>query len=115
MFGMMKRNAPRLEDMIPPIPAPKIVYVDETPLRPCYAKGRKAIFHRWCNTANPCLPKGVEPEDEKARYFQHRSTTAIVEYMDGSVERVWPQDIEFADGGRFDEMTWLPRSQTEGE
>ena len=114
MFGMKRRNPPRFEDMIPPVPAPKFVYVDENPLRPCYAKGRKAIFHRWCNTANPILPRGMEPNDEKARYFQYRCVQAIVEYMDGSVDRVWPQDIEFADGGRFDEMTWLPRSQTEG-
>ena len=115
MFGFKKRTAPRAEELLAPLsPVVRTVYAEETQQRPCYVKGRKAIFHRWANTANPCLPKGVEPEDEKARYFQYRSVQAIVEYMDGSVERVWPQDIEFADGGRFDEMTWLPRTKAEG-
>lgn len=116
MFGMKKRNAPRMEELfaLHPHVVNKIVYADEPQQRPCWVKGRKAIFHRWANTANPCLPKGIEPEDERARYFQYRSVQAIVEYMDGTVERVWPQELEFADGGRFEELTWLPRSQTEG-
>lgn len=115
MFGMRKRNTSCMEGVIAQPQMLPVAYAEENPLRPCYAKGRKAIFHRWCNTANPILPRGVEAKDEKARYFQYRCVQAIVEYMDGSVERVWPQDIEFADGGRFDEMTWLPRNQREGE
>lgn len=115
MFGIPKRKAPRMEELASYIPEPKLAYTDENPLRPCWVKGRKAIFHRWCNTANPCLPKGMEPDNEKARYFQYRSVTAIVEFMDGSVDRVWPQEIEFADGGRFDAMTWLPKSNAEGK
>jgi hypothetical protein len=115
MFGIKKRNQPGTEGVVNNQIVQKVVYVDETEPRPCWVRGRKAIFHRWCNTANPVLPRGMKPEDERAHYFQHRSTTAIVEYMDGTVERVWPQDLEFADGGRFDEMTWLPRNQPEGE
>lgn len=109
MFGMKKRNQPSNTPH-----TQKVVYVDETQPRPCWVKGRKAIFHRWCNTANPVLPRGMDPNDERAYYFQHRSTTAIVEYMDGTVDRVWPQDLEFADGGRFAELNWLPKSKQEG-
>ena len=116
MFGVKKRTALRMEELCEFLPPQKkAVYTDENPLRPCWVKGRKAIFHRWCNTANPALPRGMEPTDEKARYFQYRSVQAIVEFMDGTVERVWPQEIEFADGGLFDEMTWLPRNQPEGQ
>ena len=116
MFGMKKRYPILMggkPECLPPVQ--RIAYVDENPLRPCWVKGRKAIFHRWCNTANPALPRGMEPTDEKARYFQYRSVQAIVEFMDGTVERVWPQEIEFADGGLFDEMTWLPKNQPEGQ
>ena len=78
----------------------------ESEYRPCYANGRKALFHRWVNTANPTLPKGAEINSEKARFFQHRSTTALVEYADGTVDRVWPQDVRFVDGGYFAEFEW---------
>ena len=39
--------------------APGIVISQETEYRPCYVNGRRALFHRWVNTANPVLPKGV--------------------------------------------------------
>lgn len=84
------------------------IQAQEAEYRPCYVNGRRALFHRWVNTANPSLPRGVEATDEKARYFQHRSTHALVEYEDGFMARVWPQDIRFVDGGRFDEFEWLP-------
>lgn len=85
----------------------------EIEYRPCYVNGRKAIFHRWVNTANPALPRGVSANDDKARFFQHRSTTALVEYADGTLDRVWPQDIRFADGGRFKTTEWLTAGQLE--
>ena len=85
----------------------------EVEYRPCYVNGRKALFHRWVNTANPTAPKGVDPTDEKTRFFQHRSTTALVEYADGTLARVWPQDIRFADGGRFDKCEWLSLERLE--
>lgn len=114
MFGMKKRNQPRLEGLLSyPPPQHKVVYVDGNEPRPCWVKGRKAVFHRWANTANPVLPRGMEPGDERARYYQYRSTQAIVEYLDGSVERVWPQEIVFADAGHFADMTWEPKTQAE--
>lgn len=81
--------------------------------RPCYVNGRKALFHRWVNTANPTLPKGMDPKDERAKFFQHRSTTGLVEFENGVVVRAWPQEIRFADGGRFDKYEWLPVEQLE--
>jgi hypothetical protein len=36
-----------------------------------------------------------------------------VEYADGTLTRAWPQDIRFADGGRFKEFEWLPIEQLE--
>lgn len=85
----------------------------EIEYRPCYVNGRKALFHRWINTANPTLPRGADPKDDRAKFFQHRSTTGLVEYADGTLDRVWPQDIRFADGGRFKTTEWLTTGQLE--
>lgn len=87
----------------------------ENEYRPCYVNGRRALFHRWVNTANPALPKGVDADDDKARFFQHRSTTALVEYADGTLARVWPQDVRFADGGYFNKWEWLPVEKLSAE
>lgn len=81
--------------------------------RPCYVNGRRALFHRWENTANPVLPRGVDANNAKARFFQYRSTRALVEYEDGTMARVWPLDIRFADGDRFKECEWLPIEELE--
>lgn len=80
----------------------------EIEYRPCFVNGKKAIFHRWVNTANPALPRGVTAESDKARFFQHRSTHGLVEFPDGAVVRVWPQEIRFADSDRFE---WLEGSK----
>lgn len=119
MFGKKKPTPPTLEDLLATIRVeypPKTIYMDAHERRPCYAKGRKAIFHRWANTANPITPRGVDPSDERARFFQYRATQAVVEYEDGTVERVWPQDIRFADSAaRFKEYDWEPCGQKDEE
>ena len=81
--------------------------------RPCYVKGRRAVFHRWINTANPALPRGIDANDERARFFQFRSTDGLVEFEDGTLARVWPLDIRFADGGFFEDYSWIPVEQLE--
>lgn len=74
-------------------------------LRPCLVGGRRAIFHRWINTAHPVPPRGSEIT-ESTRYFQYRRTEAIVEYEDGTVDRVYPTEIKFVDGGAFSLFDW---------
>lgn len=111
MFGKKKRTQPSMEDLLAPAtvniaPTPRVIISQEIEYRPCYVNGRRALFHRWVNTANPVLPKGVSPDDERARFFQHRSTAGLVEYEDGTLERVWPQEIRFADHGLFREFAW---------
>lgn len=91
---------------------PAIAITREIEYRPCYVYGRKAIFHRWANDARPTLPNGETP-GENSRYYQFRSTKAIVEYEDGTVGRVWPNEVKFADGGHFQEYMYLPLSSTE--
>lgn len=78
--------------------------------RPCYVNGRRALFHAWANTARPAMPRGADPVESPA-YFQMSHLHAVVEYEDGTVARVWPQDMQFADGGDFDKFAWTPQEQ----
>jgi hypothetical protein len=108
MFEFLKSKKPEIKELQPPVfnyTVPPQIVVQENEYRPCYVNGRKALFHRWANTARPVPPRGAE-QDENTRYFQYRATLAIVEFEDGTVERVWPQDIQFTDGGHFKEYTW---------
>jgi hypothetical protein len=115
MFGSKRKKEPTLEELLAnfkPVFSPNIVITQATDYRPCYVNGRRALWHRWVNTARPQLPKGQEP-DENARYFQFRSTHGLVEYEDGTLELVWPRDIQFADHGRFEDYAWLPADRRE--
>lgn len=63
-------------------------------LRLCMVGDEQALFHRWTEErqlvdASPMI--GGHPGGEIA------STLAIVEYMDGRVERVLPEQIRFLD------------------
>lgn len=73
--------------------------------RPCWAKGRRAMFHRWTDSARPALPRGVTVE-ENAERFQIWSVHGLVEYEDGTVERVWPNEIQFIDTFNPDDYYW---------
>lgn len=64
------------------------------PLRPCYIRKEKALFHRWITMT---FPKGSS--------FFHQ-TVAIVEFEDGHIEQVQPKSIIFADGGHFNDIAW---------
>jgi hypothetical protein len=105
---LVRKNKPKMEELLQPVSnytVPTRIVVQENEYRPCYVRGSKALFHRWANTARPVPPRGAD-QDENTRYFQYRATLGIVEFEDGTVERVWPQDIQFADGGRFKEYAW---------
>ena len=125
MFGSKKKAAPaplKFEDVFAPtVPTPVPVInvhvppqsiMQEIEYRPVWVHGRKGLFHRWINTAKPSAPRGVGP-DENTRYYQYRATKALVEFENGAMETVWPQDFVFADGGRFKEFEWLPMEQQE--
>ena len=49
-------------------------------LRPCLVYGKKALFHRWADTTD---------------IIMKQQTKGIVEYEDGTVERVLPYEIKF--------------------
>jgi|GEM_PF-3092343 len=111
---MLKRQpkAPELmQVLVNAITSLQQVTVSETPeYRPCWVNGRKAVFHRWVNSARPQLPRGQEP-NENARFFQYRATHALVEYADGTMATVWPTDLQFADSKPFEECWQMAESE----
>ena len=114
MFKSKRRQQYTMEEHLaafrPTVCAPRLVITQEIEYRPCYVNGRKALFHRWVNSARPALPKGQEPA-ENSRYFQFRATHGLVEYEDGTLDTVWPQAIKFADHGRFQDYAWEPAEE----
>ena len=106
MFGNKKQREQETPAVITIHQLPAQILQD-IEYRPCWVHGKKALFHRWANDARPQLPHGQEP-GENARYYQFRSTKAVVEFEDGTVETVWPQHVKFADGGRFRDYAWEP-------
>lgn len=113
-MGIFNRK-PRTPEPLIPSPNTTIIIPEQRTddRRPCWACGRRALFHRWAASAHPVLPRGVEPS-ENARYYQFRNVTALVEYEDGTVGRVYPNEIQFADGGGFDKFTWPPSEKGAG-
>ena len=73
--------------------------------RPCWVKGRRAIFHRWTDSARPVKPANNDQETDER--MQKWSVHGLVEYEDGTVEREWPSAIRFADSAeKFDAICW---------
>ena len=70
------------------------IIVRNSEYRPCLVKGQHALFHRWednSETYAPSLMVGGHGGGV-VKY-----TCAIVEYEDGHVERVKPEDVTFVD------------------
>ncbi len=114
--------APSFEESMAPIhpkpPAPYVINVAcpvkiNDQRRPCWVRGRKALFHCWANTAHPVAPRNIPAEliDEKTRFFQFRRTDGLVEFEDGTVARVYASEIQFADGSGFEKFEWLPMTE----
>lgn len=73
--------------------------------RPCWVDGRRAIFHRWSDSARPVKGTAEDPAWEGS--YQKWSVHAIVEYEDGTVERHWPNQIHLADSAQqFAAFDW---------
>lgn len=70
------------------------ITVKTSEYRPCFVKDRRALFHRWEDNSEiyaPSLMVGGH-DGGVVKY-----TLAIIEYEDGHVERVKPEDVRFAD------------------
>lgn len=66
----------------------------ETEKRPCIAKGRAALFHRWIERSEVVEPSPLLGGHNGGVVTW---TAALVEYEDGTVGEVLPQNIKFLD------------------
>ena len=74
----------------------KLVYsrfVEEC-TRPCYARGKRAIFHRWAEFSSLLAESPLKGGPPAGRVS---NVSGIVEYEDGNVDCVHPSEIKFID------------------
>lgn len=82
--------------------------------RPCYVTDKKAMFHCWSHVGRvsspPLLVCDFNPiyggNDGDVTF----ETYGIVEFEDGTITRVLPEYIRFADGGDFAAIAFLTES-----
>ena len=85
-----------------------ITNIYEITRRPCYVNGQKAIFHCWSQESHvvgPSLLVGGHSGGTVA------GVMGLVEFEDGGVSKVYPEKIQFADGGGFNEIAWRPMKE----
>lgn len=63
-------------------------------LRPCIAKGKQAVFHRWSDKSIIVPPSPLRGGHNGG---EARVTVGIVEYKDGTIHECYPNEIRFAD------------------
>lgn len=74
-------------------------------VRPCYVHGERAMFHCWAQESyvvGPSLLVGGHNGGTVA------FVKGIVEFENGGVSKVDPENIQFADGGSFEYYAFLP-------
>lgn len=69
--------------------------------RPCYYKGRKAVFHKWSQFSNIIPPSPMIGGHGGGVVS---GTRAIIETANGVVLEVQPMEIQFADPGYLSEV-----------
>lgn len=92
----------------------RLLTMDELQARPCEVDGRPALFHRWVEEDDALLripPYIAVPDVEKIQHrfkydkvvispcefeVTHR-TFALVEYRNGTIAKVDPEQIQFTD------------------
>ena len=76
--------------------------------RPCYVNDKRAMFHRWVEKIEAQKFIQIFTSDPPSAVVQLKDTFALVEFENGKVELVRPENIQFADGGDFDAINFLP-------
>ena len=66
-------------------------------LRTCYVGGYPALFHRWSDESEARCVRGGITNNASERIVELRTTMGIVEFEDGTVEKVSVEKIRFCD------------------
>lgn len=73
--------------------------------RPCYVEGQKAMFHCWSQESHVVGPSLLVGGHSGGTVS---GVLGIVEFENGGVSKVYPEHIQFADGGGFEEYAFGP-------
>ena len=71
--------------------------------RPCSVAGQKAMFHCWSHESWPVGPSLLVGGHSGGIVAK---TLGIVEFENGTINKVEPESIIFVDGGAFDEVSF---------
>ena len=85
-----------------------ITNIYEITRRPCYVDGQRAIFNCWgqeSHVVGPSLMVGGHNGGTVS------GVMGIVEFENGCVSKVYPEHIQFADGGGFNEYAFRPMNE----
>ena len=76
--------------------------------RPCYVEEKRAMFNCWSQESQI-----VEPSIHVGGHGGGviSGVLGIVEFEDGSVAKVYPERIQFADGGGFGDYMFFTKEQ----
>ena len=74
--------------------------------RPCFVDGKRALFHRWADRAEP-IPSELTIGGAPAGQLQF--PVAIVEFEDGEVKTVRPWEVRFSGNRMFGEKIWFDK------
>lgn len=75
--------------------------------RPCLVDGKRAIFLKWEEMEDMIGACPLVGGSSKSSNRTFKRTFAMVEFEDGSVERVCISDLKFLDSAeRFKEIAW---------
>lgn len=88
----------------------RLDYVIGVERRPCYVGGKKAMFHTWMNRARVAPPSMMAGGHAGGQLWE---VFGVVEFEDGHVGTVYPENVQFADGGGFEDAAWGPRVKRE--
>jgi hypothetical protein len=83
------------------------VIISTSEYRPCWIKGRKALFHRWEEkrwVLEPSIMAGGHAGGQMS------ITLAIIEYEDGTVHEAYPYEIVFCDN-KIDQYCFEKRQE----
>lgn len=70
--------------------------IETAEYRPCYVNGKKALFHRWTNV--PMLSPSKVLVYGNTKDAEDVVAMAIVEFEDGTIDRVFPEQVRFVPG-----------------
>lgn len=83
----------------------------DIPRRPCYVGEERALFHGWFQESQIVPPSNLIGGHNGGVVS---AVLGVVEFGNGKVRKVYPEDIQFADGNNFGDYAFFPKEALGG-